>query len=144
MWHIDLLPYLPDNQFKGQLRELVAIMHDWRDKGTTNHLLINRVMDYPKSQLQLYFITYSFLYKERFKKDISKKIQDEFMDFCKPDKFPSFIHLYNDWHDEIYLRICMANLYEKYLGKGKNKITHEEWFKLLEGYRRITNTEYII
>ena len=144
MWHIDLLPYLPDNQFKGQLRELVAIMHDWRDKGTTNHLLINRVMDYPKSDLWLYFINYSFLYKERFKKDISKKIQDEFMDFCKPDKFASFLHLYKDWHDERYLRICMANLYEKYLGTGKNKITHEEWVKLLEGYRRITNTEYVI
>ena len=33
LWHYRLLPYLPDAQFKGQLREMVAIMHDWRDKG---------------------------------------------------------------------------------------------------------------
>jgi uncharacterized protein (TIGR02328 family) len=58
IWHYALLPYLPDAQFKGQLRELVAIMHDWRDKGTTNHLLINRVMDYPKEELYNYFILY--------------------------------------------------------------------------------------
>lgn len=48
IWHWKLLPYLPDRQFKGQLRELVAIMHDWRDKGRTNHLLINRVMESPR------------------------------------------------------------------------------------------------
>ena len=51
IWHIDLLYYIPDSQFKGQLRELVAIMHDWRDKGKTNHLLINGVMEYQKNDL---------------------------------------------------------------------------------------------
>ena len=29
IWHYKLLPYLPDKQFKGQLRELVAIMRAW-------------------------------------------------------------------------------------------------------------------
>ena len=28
MWHYRLIPYLPDLQLKGQLRELVAIMHN--------------------------------------------------------------------------------------------------------------------
>lgn len=45
LWHYKLLPYLPAAQFKGQLRELVAILHTWRDKGQTNHILINRVME---------------------------------------------------------------------------------------------------
>lgn len=53
IWHYQLLPYLPDAQFKGQLRELVAIMHDWRDKGKTNHLLINKVMEYPKNSIDI-------------------------------------------------------------------------------------------
>lgn len=43
IWHYQLLPYLPDAQFKGQLRELVAIMRDWKRKGKTNHVLINKV-----------------------------------------------------------------------------------------------------
>lgn len=33
LWDYRLLPYLPDLQFKGQLREIVLIMHDWRDIG---------------------------------------------------------------------------------------------------------------
>ena len=53
IWHYWLLPYLPDAQFKGQLRELIAIMHDWRDKGKTNHLLINKVMEYPKNSIDI-------------------------------------------------------------------------------------------
>lgn len=32
IWSYQTLPYLSGMQFKGQLRELVAIMHDWRDK----------------------------------------------------------------------------------------------------------------
>ena len=43
IWHYKLLEVLPDLQFKGQLRELVVIMRDWRDKGKTNHILINAV-----------------------------------------------------------------------------------------------------
>ena len=67
LWHYKLLPYLPDLQFKGQLRELVAIMHDWRDNGKTNHLLINRVMEYPKADFYGYFLVFLpfLLYNEQ-------------------------------------------------------------------------------
>ena len=84
LWHYKLLPYLPDAQFKGQLREVIAIMHDWRDKGTTNHILINRVMDYPKADLSTYFAWYCYLYKERYGKNVNSKYIDEFM---KKNKF---------------------------------------------------------
>lgn len=62
LWHYKLLPYLPELQFKGQLRELVAIMHDWRDNGHTNHLLINMVMEYPKNDFARYFVHYEAIY----------------------------------------------------------------------------------
>ena len=51
LWHYKLLPYLPELQFKGQWRELVLVLNDWKYRGKTNHLLINRVMDYPKNDL---------------------------------------------------------------------------------------------
>lgn len=35
LFHYALLPYLPELQFKGQLREIVLIMHQWRDEGKT-------------------------------------------------------------------------------------------------------------
>ena len=72
LWHYELLTYLPDAQFKGQLRELVAIMHDWRDTGKTNHLLINRVMEYPKNDLVRYFVHYEALYHKKYGQWLTK------------------------------------------------------------------------
>lgn len=142
MWHVDLLPYLPDMQFRGQLRELVAIMHDWRDKGQTNHLLINEVMHYETSELYEYFRCYEDEWNKRYTKKLNIKYAQEFLDFCDA-KFSRF-RCYPYWHDKAYLRICMANLYEKFLGVGKNKVTQEEWDKLCDGYEALTGEDYTI
>ena len=58
LWSVYLLKFLPDLQFRGQLREMMLILRDWRDKGKTNHLLINKVMEYPKNDFTRYFIHY--------------------------------------------------------------------------------------
>ena len=140
LWHYKLLPYLPDLQFKGQLRELVAIMHDWRDKGKTNHLLINRVMEYPKADLYGYFLEYAVEYEKRY--GVLPKHTDEFREFGGHNwtHFP-----FVDWHNKEYLRVCMANLYEKhFFGIGKSRITDEELQILLGGYKTITGEEYKI
>lgn len=127
LWHYELLPYLPDAQFKGQLRELVAIMHDWRDTGKTNHLLINKVMEYPKSELSNYFLTYIWEYKERYGKFPKAETIKEFWAFKLPD-LEVHIKRFRGWHNKEYLRVCMANLYEKHIfGVGKSRITDEEW-----------------
>lgn len=141
LWHKDLLPYLPNMQFKGQLREVLAIMRDWRDKGTTNHILINKIMEYPKEELSCYFFLYMDLYEKKYEKQIQESFYKEFYDFaeCAPT-----INCYNTLHNKEYLRVCMANLYEKYLGVGKSKITDEEWKNLLRGYKNITGEDYIL
>lgn len=142
LWHYKLLPYLPDAQFKGQLRELVAIMHDWRDKGKTNHLLINRVMGYPKQDLGGYFLAYREEYQKRYNKDVSAKTNEEFYEFCEGHSNKNF---FVNWHNKEYLRVCMANLYEKhFFGLGKSCITNEEWARLCEGYEQITGEKYVI
>lgn len=138
LWHYSLLPYLPDSQFKGQLRELVAIMRDWKQKGKTNHLLINKVMEYPRDDLYGYFLEYAVEYEKRYNK--RPKQTGEFIEFgnhrfsCRP---------FSGWHNKEYLRICMANLYEKYqYGVGSSKITDEEWKKITDGYFTITGEEW--
>ena len=143
IWDYRLLPYLPDAQFKGQLRELVAIMHDWRDKGKTNHLLINRVMEYPKADLYSYLCMYEEEYERRYGKSLPRQRFD-FALFCvltvktKNDVFEG-------WYNTEYLRVCMANLYEKHhFGIGKSRITDEEWKRLCGGYKAITGEEYKI
>lgn len=142
LFHYSLLPYLPDLQFKGQLRELVLIMHDWKNKGTTNHLLVNKVMEYNKSDLYSYFIIYYNAYKERYGKTIDNKILREFEDFGG-DRFTS--HPFENWHNKEYLRICYSNLFEKHkYGVGKSRISDEEWETLLIGYKEITGEDYTI
>jgi uncharacterized protein (TIGR02328 family) len=144
LWHCELLPYLPDAQFKGQLRELVAIMHDWRDKGKTNHLLINKVMEYPKNDLLRYFVYYEAVYHKRYNKWLTK-YWEEFKDFYDTPIDKRSKGCFDDWHNKEYLRVCMANLYEKHnFGIGKSRITDEEWQRLCVGYRNITGESYVI
>lgn len=140
LWHYALLPYLPDAQFKGQLRELVAIMHDWRDKGQTNHLLINRVMDYDKCELDAYWGKYYNEYQNRYGKKLDK-YDIEFKEFCNDGIVYGMF--FDGWHNKEYLRVCYANLYEKWkFGKGKSRITDEEWARLCRGYEKITGERY--
>ena len=145
LWHYELLPYLPDLQFKGQLRELVAIMHDWRDKGTTNHILINKVMEYPKEDLFRYAVVYDAECLERYRKSIGEKIKREFVEFCPNRHSCLSYHIFKGWHTKEYLRSNMANLWEKhFMGVGKSRNTDEEWKRLCEGYKNITGEEYEI
>jgi hypothetical protein len=145
IWHYKFLPYLPELQFKGQLRELVAIKRDWETKGTTNHLLINRVMEYPKSELLLYFELYASIYALKYNKLLSKHYYEEFREFAYGSKlsFNPNVELFDGWHTKEYLRSNMANLWEKHtMGVGKSRITDAEWQRLCEGYKTITREEY--
>lgn len=144
LWHYQLLPYLPELQFKGQLRELVAIMRAWRDEGKTNHLLINKAMEYERNELVRYYIYYEMVYHSRYGKWIDQKCWEEFKFFQKEESDKK--KYYSDgWHNKEYLRICMSNLFEKHkYGVGKSRITDEEWQTLLDGYREITGEEYLI
>lgn len=142
LWHYRLLPYLPDAQFRGQLRELVAIMRDWRDKGKTNHVLINAVMEYPKEHLAEYFKLYAAVYYSRYEKNIKEEYVEEFKEFCSKS-LPPYAPLFEGWHNETYLRVCMTNLFEKYnFGFGKSKLTEDEWDRLCYGYEHITGKPF--
>lgn len=142
LWSWQLLPYLSDLQFNGQLRELTAIMRGWRDKGATNHLLINRVMDYPKGELTSYFLLYDIEYSNRYHKQHCE-LATEFVNFSKGDHFT--VEPFKGWHNTEYLRVCVCNLYEKHrFGVGKSKITQTEWDRVLQGYKDITGEDWVL
>lgn len=145
IWHIDLLKYLPKKQFDGQLRELVLIMRDWRDKGKTNHVLINKVMEYPKNDLVRYFIYYEALYRERYGKFPNQIYWAEFKQFDDTPIEERSAGCFDTWHTKDYLRSNMANLWEKhFMGVGESRITDAEWETLLVGYENITGEEYVL
>lgn len=136
LWPYEMFPYLPERQFRGQLRELVAIMRQWRDKGETNHLLINEVMEYPKDDLVAYYQLYRKEWQRRYGRDLRPELTEEFESFawysepCCDKEFP-----YCSWiPTRYYWRICMANLNEKHMARGANRITAEEWSLLCQGY----------
>ena len=111
-------------------------MRAWRDNGTTNHLLINRVMDYPKADLSSCFWLYMNEYAKRYG-NYNDELIKEFVDFADGGHFNAMP--FPSWHDDNYLKICMSNLYEKHeKAKGKTQISQKEWQRVLEGYKTIT------
>ena len=140
LWHYELLPYLPDNQLKGQWRECCLIAKDITEKGKPNHLLVNRLEKYNYDE----FITYCHLARFQMKQrgfNVTNNAEKQV--YFRPWTFIK--NLFDGWHNKEYLRVCMANLYEKHIfGIGKSRITDEEWQRLLDGYKEITGEEYVI
>ena len=146
LWSVGILPHLPDLQFRGQLRELIAIMHEWRDKGKTNHLLINKVMEYDKQDLLEYFLIYNKEYFKRYNKSFNPKYNDEFYDFARNIKSPSHYIPYKSWiNTKEHTRVEMANLYEKhYCAESKSRISDEDWDKMEKYYKDTFCEDYKI
>ena len=140
-WHYKMIEFLPDNQLRGQWRECALIAHDIKTKGTTNHLLINRIMDYEVDD----FLTYCLLVAVEMEKR-GFRITDDSR--CKLGALGTYRYVpqpFAGWHNYTYLRVCMANLYEKHkFGVGKSRITDEEWSRLCDGYKKITGKDYTI
>ena len=144
LWHNALLPYLPDAQFRGQHREMMAVLRDWKHKGKTNHLLINKVMEYPKNDFVRYFLEYEVEYHKRYGKWLTKA-WEEFKAFDDTPIEQRSNGFFDGWHNKEYLRMNMSNLAEKhFFGVGKSRITDEEWETLYRGYKEITGEEYVI
>ena len=162
LWHKKLTPYLPDMQLKGQWRECCLIADALAKNGTPNHLLVNRMIEYEPNHFEEYFLlVIGEMRKRGF--SISKKsgnnLAKNFSEYAlnPSTKRFSFIlsfakdeqsiidNLFPDWHNKEYLRVCMANLYEKhFFGVGKSRITDAEWETLCRGYKEITGEEYVI
>jgi len=70
LWHKDLISVLPDKQLLGQWRECCAIASNIANKGTPNHLLVNKIMDYPIEHFRYYgFTVYIEMCNRGFKCD---------------------------------------------------------------------------
>jgi uncharacterized protein (TIGR02328 family) len=135
LWHYEIIPYLPQKQLISQWRELSAIVGSIIKKGTPNHLLVNKVMDYSYSHLREYTeIIMNEMLTRNYKPSII--VKNKIINFCeKYTKDTKVDILYPDWHNRRYLNQCMYNLQEKYDCGG---ITQSEWDKLLDGYNKIT------
>jgi uncharacterized protein (TIGR02328 family) len=147
LWYYGILEALPELQLRSQWRECVAIAKDLHETGFTHHLLINQIMSYSKEDFNAYcYLVYSAMVKRGYfptQKSVMKL--HDYMGFIPQENKNNVENLYAGWHDKKYLRVCMANLYEKhFMGIGKSQITDEEWETLCRGYKEITGEEYVI
>lgn len=124
LWHYKLIPFLPNKQLISQWRELNLIFTNKPD-----HILINYVYDYPKTDLYLY--TLMIVYEMR-KRNISIKtfsniyhyFEIDYLDKVKSESFLYQSHPFEEHHDGAYYKICCANLYEKLI-RGQTGFTIE-------------------
>lgn len=142
LWNFMMIPYLPDNQLRGQWRECALIAHELKEHGTPNHLLVNKVTEYSVDHFYSYCVA---VWSEMQNRGFTTTAQSMERVGALGGKIVATNTLFDGWHDKNYLRICYSNLAEKHFyGIGKSRITDEEWQRLVDGYRQITGEEYRI
>ena len=141
LFHYKMLEYLPSAQLRGQWRECGLIAQGIQENGTPNHLLVNKVMEYPIDE----FLSYCCrIYAEMKRRDF-RILEASHERFAKFGAYRWVENPFEGWHTKEYLRSNMANLWEKhFMGVGKSRIKYEEWQRLCEGYKNITGEEYKI
>lgn len=121
LWHKDLIPVLPRQQLLGQWRECCLIAKNITEKGFPNHILVNRIMEYPLS----HFCSYAALIcNEMINRGYDCNLKKVIGYFPFQDYNEPYGVIFFNWHNDRYLRQCYYNLEEKY---DCGKISKEEW-----------------
>lgn len=131
LWHKDLIDSLPRKQLLSQWRECCAIIKNIKEKGTPNHLLVNKIMDYDLK----HFYTYGlYVFIETEHRDYKCNLR-KFDQYFKGGKIvKTFDELFDGWHNERYLDQCFYNLQEKFDCGG---MSEEEWKKVSRKYYEV-------
>lgn len=131
LWHKDLLKVLPREQLVAQWRELSAIAGNLNTKGTPNHILVNKVCDYPR----VHFISYAFWVRQEMTRrgyrtmdSVWNKIYCTRESDCGEIEILPLEDLFPGWHNDRYLEQCYFNLEEKYDCGG----VAQEWFEKVQ------------
>ena len=131
IWHWKLIKALPREQLVAQWRELSAIAGNLNTKGTPNHILVNKVLDYPRE----HFISYALYVRQEMTRRGYRTMESVWnkiyctreSDFGEMEIVP-LEDLFPGWHNDRYLEQCYFNLEEKYDCGGVD----EEWFKKVQ------------
>lgn len=134
LWHKDLLSVLPRKQLLSQWRECCCIAKAIAEKGTPNHILVNKIMDYSKWHFMAYTIlVIKEMENREYKVDRSKffKWFDRWDDGTVKTHDIPYNELFCDWHNDRYFIQCYCNLQEKF---DCNGISDSEWSEIVDYY----------
>lgn len=127
LWHKDLIPVLPKQQLLGQWRECCCIARNINAIGTPNHLLVNKILNYPPDHFQIYAW---MICEELNKRGYNAKYALFSKWYPVKDQPVSQVdqaELFSGWHNWKYLRQCYFNLEEKHDCGG---ISDEKWERI--------------
>ena len=134
LWHKSLIDVLPDKQLISQWREIVCISIRLAKLGTPEHILVNRILEYPID----HFYSYTELlvlpeirrrgYRISF--DAWNKFAENLNIFSGKEIYEmvGYNELFQGWHSTRYLQQCILNLEEKYDVGG---IDLKDWYKIV-------------
>ena len=139
LWHKDLIRGLPRQQLLGQWRECCLIAKLIHDNGAPNHMLVNKIMDYPIS----HFYEYGrYIHNEMVRRGYTPD-HHKFMDYFNLKEalsdVPGPLELFKDWHNSRYMSQCFYNLQEKYDCGG---LTDDEWDEISKCVCLFYNSDY--
>lgn len=139
LWHYELIPVLPRKQLLAQWRECCAIAGSIAKKGTPNHSLVNKVLDYNS----MHFVKYTNMILEEMHNRGYKVSEKSYTTFTENlEKGFEYFWLggggliinhrvFPDWHNERYFKQCYFNLQEKY---DCGIVSKSEWDKIVERF----------
>ena len=156
LWHYRTIGFLPTAQLLRQWRECCGIAGTWAARGSPNHALVNRVLQYPIED----FIVYcKLVYDEMIRRGYSPseyavaKLKDSFVtiylyDGSEIDSLRHYIDIiwngetpdaqeidiFKGWHNDKYLSQCYFNMEEKY---DCGCVPEPEWQRYLEGGKKL-------
>ena len=135
LWHCQIIPYLPRQQLLSQWRECVYIAKSIYDKGTLNHILVNKIMDYPISEFNDYCnIVLAEMVRRGYNVSESSinKLREYTGFYITTTR--QYLYPFKDWHNLRYLEQCYYNLQEKYDCEG---LTEDEWEMFANGCMKV-------
>lgn len=124
LWHKNLILVLPRQQLLGQWREICCIARNIEVGGSPNHILVNKIMDYPISHFNTYALT---VYKEMIKRKY-KCNWEKYEKWCTNTSIIDLDKIFPRWHNDRYLWQCYYNLQEKHDCDG---IIDAEWIAIV-------------
>ena len=126
LWHKNLIPVLPRQQLLGQWRECCLIAKQIATLGKPNHILVNKIMNYPMGHFWAYGNAVADEMENRgYACDFQK-----FQKWFNPNiMIPEMDEYFEDWHNDRYLIQCYYNLQEKF---DCCSISELEWYAIEE------------
>ena len=131
LWHKNMIHFLPREQLVAQWREGSAIAGRIIKDGTPNHILVNKIMDYPLN----HFITYMAAVRSEMTARgyrTMNSVWEKIISVCDGDyNILPLNEIYPEWMNGTYWTICYYNLKEKWLC---GSIKDEDWQKIEKAY----------